>query len=70
MDELYDVIAVSIRTGAKRIMARGLSTQAADDYINMAVYRRGVEEEFFTREPAGSTPAVSDTPPSPNPSDP
>lgn len=53
--QLYDVVAIDIATGAKRIMATGKTEGNAEAIIRMAVMRRGVGPEFFDTVPAGST---------------
>ena len=50
---LYDVIAINIKTGRKRIMASGMSKDDANTYVRMAVIRRGIDEEFFGAVPTG-----------------
>lgn len=50
---MYDVVAVSIEHGTVRMMDRNLDEQNAEAVIRMAVMRRGVEEEFFSKAPAG-----------------
>lgn len=50
---MFDVIAVSIKTGKVRLMAENKSERNADAIVMMAVARRGVDEEFFTEVPAG-----------------
>ena len=54
MDEFYDVVAISLTTGARRIMERRLTKQDADAYIAMAVARRGMDDEFFKAAPSDS----------------
>jgi hypothetical protein len=49
--ELYDVFAVSIRTGEERFMDGDMTKENADAYVKMAVWRRGVDEEFFKAVP-------------------
>lgn len=52
MSELVDVIAVEIKSPhAKRVMERGLTPERAEDYIKIAVARRGVDAEFYTTQP-------------------
>ena len=48
---LYNVIAVNIDTGKERIIAENKTRRNAEAIIKMAVYRRGVEDEFFKKEP-------------------
>ena len=54
MSQLYDVVAVNIKTQAERVMARNLTEANAEGFINLAVMRRGVDEEFYKPVPAGS----------------
>lgn len=53
---LFDVIAVNIETGAERLIAEGKSERTAEAIVNLAVMRRGVEEEFFDTRPHPYTP--------------
>lgn len=55
-ETLFDVVAVNIATGAKRVMDRNMTEGNADAYIRFAVMRRGVDEEFYKAVPAGSVP--------------
>lgn len=50
---LFDVIAVNIETNKVRMMATGKTERNAEAIEQMAVMRRGVEEEFFASVPAG-----------------
>lgn len=50
---MFDVVAVSIKTGKVRLLAQNKSERNAEAVVMMAVARRGVEEEFFTEVPAG-----------------
>lgn len=52
-DKFFDVIGVDLKTYSVRIMATDLTADNSEAYVNMAVMRRGVEEEFFTAPPAG-----------------
>ena len=45
--ELYNVVAVDLKTKAERIMAEGKSKADAEAIVEMAVMRRGCEVEFF-----------------------
>ena len=47
--DLYDVIAVNIKTGARRTLATDKTERNAEAIIAMAVARRGVQEEFCVR---------------------
>ena len=53
-NELFDVIAVEIATGKKRIIAENKTEEDAEAIVMMAVMRRGVEEEFFKAVPITS----------------
>ena len=53
-EALCDVIAVNIETGAKRLIESNKTERNAEAIVNMAVMRRGVEEEYFEVVPAGS----------------
>lgn len=53
-DKLYDVIAVNLKTYEVRVVATDLTAANSESYVNMAVMRRGVDEEFFCAPPAGS----------------
>lgn len=50
---MRDVVAVDLKTHLVRVLARRLGAADADAYVNMAVLRRGVEQEFFADAPAG-----------------
>lgn len=50
---MFDVLAVSIETNAVRLMAQNKDERNAEAIVEMAVIRRGVEEEFFTTAPTG-----------------
>ena len=50
-EPLYDVRAVNIRTGEERLLATGKTEKNAEAIIDMAVYRRGVEKEFYIAVP-------------------
>lgn len=55
MAELVDVVAVQIKAPhARRVMERNLTPERAESYIKFAVYRRGVEYEFYTTQPASA----------------
>lgn len=51
---LLDVVAVNMDTKRVRLMAEGKTERNAEAIVEMAVIRRGCEEEFFTTVPAGS----------------
>jgi hypothetical protein len=62
MPALFDVIAVTIKAPhTKRIIAERKTEKNAEAIVNMAVMRRGVEEEFFDAvpHPADLTPIAS-----------
>lgn len=49
--ELYDVIAVNIETHERRIMSTApMSEKDAESFIKFAVFRRGVDTEFYKAE--------------------
>lgn len=50
---LLDVIAVNIETKSVRLMAESKTERNAEAIVDMAVARRGVEDEFYTTAPAG-----------------
>jgi len=50
----YDVLGVNIKTGATRFLGADKSANAADGVVSFAVYRLGVETEFYVAVPAGS----------------
>jgi len=50
----YDVLAVNLKTNTVRFMAQGKTKANAEAIENMAVMRRGVDEEFFTTVISGS----------------
>jgi trimethylamine:corrinoid methyltransferase-like protein len=52
--QLFDVFAINIKTGKKRLMATNKTEDNAEAFINMAICRRGVEEEFYKAFPAGT----------------
>lgn len=49
----FDVVAVTIATGAIRLLARGRDKENAEAIVNMAVARRGVDPEFYSTARAG-----------------
>ena len=51
---MFDVIAVNLTTGKKRHIATDKTERNAEAIVEMAVMRRGVDEEFFTTVPAGT----------------
>jgi len=52
-DKLFDVIAVNMTTDRVRFMAQKKTKRNAEVIENMAVIRRGVDEEFFVTVEAG-----------------
>lgn len=50
-DDLFDVIAVHIETGAERFIERRKTKRNAEAIINLAIMRRGLEEEFYDTKP-------------------
>jgi len=51
MEKLFNVVAVNISTSRERIIAENKTECDAEAIVNMAVIRRGVEEEFFKAVP-------------------
>lgn len=49
----FDVLAVNLTTRKVRLMAQDKNERDAEAIVEMAVIRRGVEEEFYTTVPAG-----------------
>lgn len=49
----YDVLAVNIKTRLVRLIASGKDSPKAEAIVEMAVMRRGLDEEFFTQVLAG-----------------
>lgn len=49
--KLFNVIAINIKTRGRRILAELKTEDNAKAIVEMAVIRRGVEEEFFKTEP-------------------
>ena len=52
--KLFDVIAVNLATKRVRILDKNLTERNADAVADMAVMRRGVETEIFTKVMADS----------------
>lgn len=50
---LYDVVAVNIETKRIRLFGERETLPNAEAIINMAVMRRGVDEEFYAEVPTG-----------------
>lgn len=53
-EQLFDVVAVNLTTGAARHLDTGKTERNAEAIVSMAVMRRGVDEEFFKTVPAGT----------------
>lgn len=53
MSELFDVVAVNLRTHEQRTLAERKTEANADAICNMAAMRRGVADEFFKVVPHG-----------------
>jgi hypothetical protein len=54
---MFDIYAVAIKAPHEvRLMDSGLTADNAEAVINFAVMRRGVEDEFYKRVPAGTKP--------------
>lgn len=51
--ELFDTVAVNIKTKKVRIFGRNNDQRNADAIIRMAVMRRGVDEEFYVNTKTG-----------------
>lgn len=50
----YDVVAVNLKTRLVRVMATNKLLPDAEAFVDMAVRRRRVEEEFFAEVPHGT----------------
>jgi len=50
---MFDVVAVNIDSSRVRIIAEGKTEKNAESIVNMAVIRRGCDEEFFVTVPSG-----------------
>ena len=57
-EHLWDVVAVNIDTATERVMDRNMTALNAEAYIEMAVRRRGVEEEFYKAVPSNTEPST------------
>lgn len=55
-EKLFDVVAVDIATGYSRRLAEAKTRENAEAILTMAVYRRGVEREFYNIVPHGEVP--------------
>ena len=55
MSELYDVVAVNIKTGmVESLFGERKSLRNAEAIVSMAVMRRGVDEQFYAEVPTGT----------------
>lgn len=54
MTDLFNVYAVSLKDYSRRLIAENKTGRNADAIVEMAVMRRGVEEEIFVSEPAAA----------------
>lgn len=52
-EAFFDVLAVNIETGKVRFMDQGKTLRNAEAIVEMAVARRGVDEEFYVEVPTG-----------------
>lgn len=52
-EELFDVIAVNLKTSKIQMFDENKSEANAEAVVNMAVMRRGCDKEFYTLTPAG-----------------
>lgn len=52
--KMYDVVAVNMDTNKVRFMEQNKTLPNAEAIVNMAVMRRGVDEEFYAPVIAGS----------------
>lgn len=52
-ERTYDAIAVNIDTRKIRIFGENKTKRNAEAISNMAVMRRGCDEEFYTEVPSG-----------------
>lgn len=50
---MYDVVAVNLKTHLVRMMSESRDKANAEAVVNLAVMRRGVDEEFFAVVPHG-----------------
>lgn len=51
---MYDVLAVNHGTGRISIMAENKTQRNAEAIENMAIMRRGLEEDFYVTVPTGT----------------
>lgn len=60
MSDLFYIVAVNIKTGDWRVMDHRTDERSAEAYVEMAVRRRGVDEEFFKVIRGAHPPSQSD----------
>lgn len=54
MSELYDVVAVNIKSGVvESLFGERKTLRNAEAIVTMAVMRRGVDEQFYAEVPTG-----------------
>lgn len=58
MPELFDVVAVSLKTHEHRLIASAKTEENAEAIIAMAIARRGLDDEFFKTVPHGDTAGI------------
>lgn len=58
--DIFYIVAVNIKTGAWRVMDHKSNERSAEAYVEMAVRRRGVDEEFFKVIRGAEMPPQSD----------
>lgn len=58
MTELFDVVAVNIKTHEHRLIAEAVTEANADGTIRVAVMLLGVEDEFFKAVPHGDNDGI------------
>ncbi len=51
--DMYDVLAIGLRTREVRVLERNLSLLNAEAVVALAIMRRGVEEEFYATATSG-----------------
>lgn len=57
--ERFNVVAINIQTGARRLLVENHTEQDAEACVKMAIMRRGVDEEFYISEPVGQSPSAA-----------
>jgi hypothetical protein len=58
--KLFDVVAVSIKTGEQRTLATRKTKENAEAFVDIAVMRRGLDEELFKAVPHVEADTASD----------